>query len=97
MTFPLFVVPALRRMLGRPDARPRYVPVALTSGPLRSRECVQYVPARLSPAPDRFTARPLAWLGSVDLVPLLAARWIHRRPGGRSAARGWSARLGPGG
>lgn len=82
MTFLLFVAPALRRMLGRRDPEPRHVTARLSGGPLRTRDRIQYVPARLEPAAGGFSARPLLWHGSGDLVPLHAANGFIAVPVG---------------
>src|SRR5205807_4338386 len=68
--FELFVRPALWRLLGHSDARPRVVSAALVEDFPYKTDRPTYYPARLETAADGWHVRPVAWFGSADLRAL---------------------------
>lgn len=82
--FEMFAKPALARLQGRLDARPRPLRVTLTA-PFRHRgDRPTCHPSRLVPDENGLTwqAEPLRWAGSADLRGLAAANGLVQFPAG---------------
>jgi molybdopterin molybdotransferase len=78
--FVLFLCPALRRLLGHPDAPP--VSAALAEAFDYRTDRPTYHPARLELSPSGWAVRPVPWFGSADLRALARANALVLLPAG---------------
>jgi len=82
VVFHLFVRPALKKRLGVEQARPPLFPARLVEAVRRNAKRQQFLPARLAPAAEGWTAQFVGWHGSGDVTCIAPANALLVVPAG---------------